>query len=239
MIELDTSFSVPSSLDQAWRALLDVERIAPCIPGARLETVCGDEFEGSFKVKLGVTAITYRGKAKLVQRDAHVYRAAFSASAREGRANGSATAALVFSLAPADGGTEVSVLTSLDVTGTAAQLGPGVLARVAERLTGQFADRLREELASGEPGAPADEESSGISHSVAGLPDPGTGTSGEPPAGRLAAARAAVARAAAARAAAARRSGVKRAAIAAGVAGAVIVLIRAVISRGKSGLDNS
>lgn len=240
MIELDNSFMIPASLDEAWRTLLDIERIAPCMPGARLETVTGDEFEGSFKVKLGVTAITYRGKAAIVQQDAQAYRAALNASAEETRGNGSAKAAIVFSLAPADGATEVSILTSLDVTGTPAQLGRGVLAKVAVRLTDQFAERLREELASARPGPAADAASAAIPPDTAGTSDGSTNRPGAPPAqsppssdtgtpgepvGRLAAARAAVTR----------RSAVKRAVVAVGVVGALIVAIRAVRDGARPG----
>jgi carbon monoxide dehydrogenase subunit G len=211
MIELDNSFTIPASLDESWRALLDIERIAPCVPGARLETVAGDKFEGSFKVKLGVTATTYHGTAKIVQRDARSYRAAFNASARETRGNGSAQAVLVFSLAPAAGETEVSVLTSLGVTGTAARLGQDALAKVAARLTGQFADRLREELAAAESEPAAAEMAAS---------DPVSGEAG-----------AGVAATDVAQVAMLRRPIVKRAAIAAGVTGALVVLM-GVVKRG-------
>lgn len=155
MIELQNSFTIPASPDEAWRVLLDIERIAPCMPGARLEAVNGDEYEGSVKVKLGAMVITYRGLAKIVQQDEQAHRAVLEASAREARGTGTAKATVVMSLAPVEGASEVTVLTSLHVTGKPAQFGRSVMAEVAARLINQFAERLREELAAGS--APAED----------------------------------------------------------------------------------
>jgi len=149
MIELDDRFTIPLGPDAAWRALRDVERVASCMPGARVETVSGDEIGGSIKAKLGITATTYRGTATIVERDARAHRATIDVAAEQTRRDGRATARVVLELTPAKGqdeGTEVAVRTSLEVTGTVARLGDEAVARAATRLTGQFAQRLRDEL---------------------------------------------------------------------------------------------
>jgi carbon monoxide dehydrogenase subunit G len=146
VIELRNTFTIPAPLEEAWQVLLDVERIAPCMPGASLESVSGDEFEGAVKVKLGAMMLTYRGKAKIVEQDAAAHRAVIEGSAKEARGAGTAKATVVATLHPDAEGTKAEVVTSLNITGRPAQFGRGVMAEVAERLIDQFADRLRQEM---------------------------------------------------------------------------------------------
>jgi carbon monoxide dehydrogenase subunit G len=148
MIELRNTFTIPAPLEEAWQVLLDIERIAPCMPGAKIEAARGEEFDGSVKVKLGAMVLTYRGTAKIIERDDAAHRAVIEGSAKEARGSGTAKATVVATLQPSGDGTEVEVRTALHVTGKPAQFGRGVMAEVSERLIGQFADRLQEEMTS-------------------------------------------------------------------------------------------
>jgi carbon monoxide dehydrogenase subunit G len=169
MIELRNTFTIPAPLEEAWQVLLDIERIAPCMPGAKIEAARGDEFDGSVKVKLGAMMLTYRGQAKIIERDDAAHRAVIEGSAKEARGSGTAKATVVATLQPSGDLTEVVVSTSLHVTGKPAQFGRGVMAEVSERLIGQFAERLREEMMS-----PQEEPAAGAVPS----PAPSTGDGG-------------------------------------------------------------
>ncbi len=154
-MDLEHSFTVPVGIDDAWKALLDIERIAPCMPGATLESVDGDEVSGTVKVKLGPISLTYKGKAGFVEKDEMAHRAVIDARGRDARGNGTANAKITASLAEDGGQTTVSVLTALDITGKPAQFGRGVMADVGNKLIGQFADNLAGQLAAGDGGAAA------------------------------------------------------------------------------------
>ncbi|WP_431236237.1 SRPBCC family protein (plasmid) [Mycolicibacterium psychrotolerans] len=146
-MQIENSFKVPVGVDEAWAALQDIERIAPCMPGAELDQVDGDEFTGTVRVKLGPVALTYRGSARFAEKDVNGHRAVIEARARDARGNGTAKATITATLAAQSGGTEVRVLTDLDITGKPAQFGRGVIVDVGNKLIGQFADRLALELA--------------------------------------------------------------------------------------------
>jgi len=149
-VQLENSFTVPVPVDEAWRVLLDIERIAPCMPGAALDSVTGDEFTGRVKVKLGVITLTYQGKASFVEKDEAAHRAVIDARGRDQRGNGTASA-LVTATRAADGDlTKVDVLTDLNITGRPAQFGRGVMTDVGNKLLGQFADRLAAQLGAGD-----------------------------------------------------------------------------------------
>ena len=154
MIKLRNVFTIPAPIDEAWKVLLDIDRVATCMPGAKLETTNGDEFEGSVKVKLGAMVLTYRGSAKIVEQDEATHRAVVEGSARETRGTGTASVTIIMSLEPQGDATEVAVVTELNVTGKPAQFGRGVMADVAERLIDQFSERLREEITAGEVNKP-------------------------------------------------------------------------------------
>jgi carbon monoxide dehydrogenase subunit G len=144
-IELDNSFTVPVPPEQAWDVLLDVERIAPCMPGASVTSVEGDEITGQVKVKLGPLSLTYKGTAKFTEKDPASHTLTIEATGKETRGAGTASATVHASLKPddAEGQTTVSIHTSLNVTGRPAQFGRSLLPEVSGKLIDQFAANLR------------------------------------------------------------------------------------------------
>ncbi len=151
-MRITNTFTVPVGVERAWDALIDVERVAPCMPGASLESFDGDTFTGTVAVKLGALSMKYKGSGRLLERDADERRVSFEASGRELHGSGTAKASVVATLHPEGSGTRVDVDTDLTIAGRAAQFGRGVVSDVAARLLGQFAATLADEL--GEPGTP-------------------------------------------------------------------------------------
>lgn len=145
-MELHHEFTVPVPVDDAWQALLDIERIAPCMPGATVEDYDGKTVNGSVKVKVGPITVTYKGTAVFEEQDESAHRMVLIASGRETRGQGTARATVTGTLMEQDGGTAVSVRTDLTVTGRPAQFGRGVMAEVGDRIIGQFAQNLAEQL---------------------------------------------------------------------------------------------
>jgi carbon monoxide dehydrogenase subunit G len=170
-VELQHSFSVPVDVDRAWAVLVDIEQVAPCMPGAALDTVDGDEFTGSVKVRLGPIGITYKGKARFVEKDQVAHRAVIDAQGKDARGNGTASATVTATLHPQDDGTRVEVNTDLAITGKPAQFGRGVMVDVGNKLIGQFADCLAGKLA--KPAGPAaDGPAAAAPAAVSGPPPP-------------------------------------------------------------------
>jgi carbon monoxide dehydrogenase subunit G len=153
-MELEHSFTVPVPADQAWDVLLDVERVAPCMPGATLDSVAGDEIKGRIKVKLGPVSMTYAGTARITERDPDAGVVTLQASGKETRGAGTAAATIRSELHDQGGQTEVTVHTSLNVTGRPAQFGRGMMADVSAKLIGVFASNLADMLATGNGSAP-------------------------------------------------------------------------------------
>ncbi len=172
---LEHSFTVPVPVSQAWDVLLDIERIAPCMPGAALTSFEGDDFTGTVKVKLGPVSLTFKGKGRFVERDEAAHRVVLTASGADSRGGGTASARVTASLHEAgDAQTRVEVATDLDITGKAAQFGRGLIGDVSAKLIGQFADCLAGKLAAGTPPA----------ETLAGTPaETSAETSAETPAG--------------------------------------------------------
>lgn len=142
-MDLQNSFTVAADVDTAWQTLLDVEAIAPCMPGATLESVNGDEFSGNVKVKLGPVSMTYGGQARFISKDAATHTAVIEGSGKESRGTGTAKAMVTAAMtAEGPNSTRVDVTTELTITGKAAQFGKGVMQDVAGRLVGQFASNL-------------------------------------------------------------------------------------------------
>ena len=142
-MDLQNSFVVPADIDTAWKTLLDVEAIAPCMPGATLESVDGDNFTGSVKVKLGPVSMTYGGKARFVEKDEANHRAVIEGTGKETRGSGTASALVTCQLvAESASSTRVEVATDLTVTGKPAQFGRGVMQDVAGRIIDQFSGNL-------------------------------------------------------------------------------------------------
>ncbi|MGY1635783.1 SRPBCC family protein [Geodermatophilus sp. SYSU D00742] len=149
-MQLENSFTVPVPIDEAWRVLLDIERIAPCMPGAALDSVTGDEFTGRVKVKLGPINLTYQGKASFVEKDEASHRAVIDGRGKDQRGNGTAAALITAQLKEEGSVTRVDVLTDLNITGRPAQFGRGVMTDVGNKLLGQFADKLAAQLGAGD-----------------------------------------------------------------------------------------
>lgn len=156
-MELTNTFTVPVPVAEAWDALLDIERVAHCVPGATLESVDGDAFAGNVRVKLGPLQLTYRGQARFVERDEESRQAVIEAAGKETKGAGTAKATVRTTLRQVGDQTEVHVLTELAVTGRPAQFGRGVMQDVSARLLDQFAQCLAEQLSSLPDGA-ADEQ---------------------------------------------------------------------------------
>jgi carbon monoxide dehydrogenase subunit G len=153
-VELNNSFTVDRPIEEAWALLTDVERIAPCMPGAQLEEVEGDEYRGSVKVKVGPITAQYKGKATFVEKDEAAHRAVLKAEGRDSRGQGNANALVTATLSSEGGRTNVAVHTDLTVTGKVAQFGRGVMAEVSEKLLGQFVDNLEAKVLSQVASAP-------------------------------------------------------------------------------------
>jgi uncharacterized protein len=159
-MELEHSFTVPVPEERAWEVLLDVKRVAPCMPGATLESADGDEIKGRIKVKVGPIAMTYAGTARFTERDPDAHVITLEASGKETRGAGTASASVRSVLEGQGDQTHVVVHTTLNVTGRPAQFGRGVMAEVGGKLIGIFASNLAEMLAA-EPAHPADEGADG------------------------------------------------------------------------------
>ena len=158
-MELNNEFRVGVTVPEAWNVLTDLERIAPMLPGAQLEEVEGDEYRGVVKVKVGPITAQYKGVASFLERDEKAGRVVLKASGRDTRGQGNANAVITATMTPDEGGTRVTVVTDLTVSGKVAQFGRGALADVSSKLIGQFVDTLEADLASG--GAKAGREGSG------------------------------------------------------------------------------
>lgn len=147
-MELLNEFDVPLTADQTWVLLTDLEKVAPCLPGAAITSVEGDDFHGRAKIKVGPITAQYKGIARFTKLDEKAHEGVLSARGKDARGQGDVSATVTVSLSPADGGTRVTVKTELALTGKVAQFGRGVLADVSGALMSLFADRLREMIAS-------------------------------------------------------------------------------------------
>jgi len=148
-MDLENSFTVPSDIETAWQTLLDVEAIAPCMPGATLDSVDGDDFSGKVKVKLGPVSMVYGGNASFLSKDEASHTAVIEGTGKESRGPGTAQAKVSITLTEeGPSSTRVDVSTDLTITGKAAQFGKGVMQDVASRLVGQFATNLEGVIAS-------------------------------------------------------------------------------------------
>ena len=148
-MEMTNQFSVAAPPDKAWAVLTDIERIAPCLPGAELKEVKGDEYYGVVKIKVGPITAQYAGTATMVERDDAGRRAVLRAEGRDTRGQGNASATVTATLEPQGDGTLVTVATDLQITGKVAQFGRGVLADVSAKLMDQFAANLQKDVLSG------------------------------------------------------------------------------------------
>ncbi|OZM70106.1 carbon monoxide dehydrogenase [Amycolatopsis antarctica] len=157
-MRLDHQFTVPATVEEVWKAVIDPERVAPCMPGATLTEVDGDTFRGTVKVKLGPISLTYKGNGEFVEKDEGARRVVIKASGKDARGGGSAAATVTLTLTGDGGSTNGAVETDLNVTGKPAQFGRGLISEVSGKILDSFADCLSTKLGSGsaegEPRAP-------------------------------------------------------------------------------------
>jgi carbon monoxide dehydrogenase subunit G len=146
-LKLHNEFTVPVALERAWEVLLDLERVAPCLPGAQLHGGDGREFQGQMTIKLGPVVSRFQGSVRIEEADAGSHRAVMRAQAREARGAGTAAATITTEMTPVAAGTRVAVETDIQLSGPAAQFGRGVMQDVSSKLIGRFADCLADEMA--------------------------------------------------------------------------------------------
>ncbi|MCU1391865.1 MAG: putative carbon monoxide dehydrogenase accessory protein [Ilumatobacteraceae bacterium] len=157
-MELVNEFTVNRPIDEAWAVLTDVERIAPCLPGAQLQEIDGDVYKGVVKVKVGPITAALKGEASFVERDDTNHRAVLKGDGRDTKGNGNASALITATLeALTPTSAKCVVHTDLNMTGKVAQFGRGALADISGKLMAQFATNLDEMLAKDAVAAPAAE----------------------------------------------------------------------------------
>ena len=157
-MKLENEFRVEVPVEEAWRVLLDVERIAPCMPGAQLQEVEGDEYRGIVKVKVGPITAQYKGTARITESDDTNHRAVIRAEGRDTRGQGNASATATAVLQPDGDGTRVSIDSDVTITGKVAQFGRGVIADVSAKLLDQFVACLERDVLSSAADPPASNE---------------------------------------------------------------------------------
>ena len=148
-MKLRNEFSIAAPVDSTWQMLLDIQRVAQCLPGAKIEPADGEGvYRGQMKLRLGPMTVDYKGTAKLADVDEDDRIATIDVKGKEARGQGSASATIRNSVEPIDGGTKVVVETDLNVTGRPAQFGRGIMEDVASKMLDDFAKRLERELLS-------------------------------------------------------------------------------------------
>jgi len=167
-MKLENEFRVDVPVEEAWRVLLDVERIAPCMPGAQLQEVEGDEYRGIVKVKVGPITAQYKGTARITESDDTHHRAVIRAEGRDTRGQGNASATATAVLQPDGDGTRVSIDSDVTITGKVAQFGRGVIADVSAKLLEQFVACLERDVLSsgGDPTASNEVPESGSARTI-------------------------------------------------------------------------
>ncbi|NBU36737.1 MAG: hypothetical protein EBS32_00625 [Actinobacteria bacterium] len=154
-MDLNHEFTVPVPVADAWKILTDVERIAPCLPGAELQEVEGDTYRGVVKVKVGPIQAQFKGQASFVERDDNSHKAVLKGEGRDTGGKGNASALITAQLtSESAASTKVVVTTDLSITGKVAQFGRGAMADVSDKLLGQFVENLNQLIASQPASAP-------------------------------------------------------------------------------------
>jgi len=145
-MEFDNQFDVPVPVDEAWKILMDIERIAPCVPGAELTEIVDDKtFKGKVSVKLGPVALTFNGRTSFEEIDEDAKSARLTAQGNDMKGRGGANAKVAFHMEDAEGGARVVINTNLQLSGAVAQYGRGVgmVKDLAQQIIDQFAENLR------------------------------------------------------------------------------------------------
>lgn len=155
---IENEFEVPAPIEHVWDYMLDVERVAPCMPGAELTEVVDERtWKGRVTIKLGPVSLSFAGTVEMTERDDDAHRVVLKASGMEQRGKGAATALVTSWLVPSDLGTRVRITQDITVSGAVAQFSRGMMGDVSSRLTKQFADCLKanmeaESVTAGAPG---------------------------------------------------------------------------------------
>ena len=146
-MELTNSFHVPVPVERAWAVLTDVETIAPCLPGAQLEEVEGNEYRGSVKIKVGPITAQYKGKATFLEKDEANHKAVLRGEGRDSKGQGNAHVTVTMTMTAAGDGTDVTVHNDLSISGKVAQFArASVVSEISEKLLGQFVESLEREV---------------------------------------------------------------------------------------------
>jgi uncharacterized protein len=150
-MEIENEFDVPAPVDHVWAYLLDVERVAPCMPGAELTEVVDDHtWKGKVNMKLGPVSLAFAGTVTMQERDDQAKRIVLAAKGMEQKGKGAANASVTSWLEQGDGVTNVKMRADIHLTGTVAQLSRGLLPEVSRKLTQQFADCLHQSMGAAE-----------------------------------------------------------------------------------------
>jgi uncharacterized protein len=185
-MKFENTFEVAAPIDQVYDALMDVERVAPCVPGAQvLDRKSDDAYEVAIKVKVGPMSMLYKGTVEIVDREPEAHRAQMRARARESRGQGNADAQVEMTLTSDNGTTRGTIDTDVKLSGKAAAMGGGVIKEVSGKLVDQFAQNLAAMLGEGaEPGTrPTPEAAAAAAPATPTEPapsDPGPATRTEP-----------------------------------------------------------
>ncbi|QWF78234.1 SRPBCC family protein [Amycolatopsis sp. CA-230715] len=153
-MRLDHEFTVPASVEDVWNAVVEPERVAPCMPGATLTEVDGDTFRGTVKVKLGPISLLYKGSGEFLEKDEQARKVVIKASGKDSRGAGTAAATVTVQLTADGGATKGTVATDLNITGKPAQFGRGLISEVGGKILDQFATCLSTKLGSPAPVSP-------------------------------------------------------------------------------------
>lgn len=145
-MKIENDFRVSAPIEEAWALLTDIPAIAPCLPGAELTGQDGETFEGKMKIKVGPVTAEYKGTATITELDEANHRVLLSATGRDSRGSGNASAEITAVMTPDGDGTMISIDTDLKIAGKVAQFGRGVMADVSKKLIGQFADCIGSKL---------------------------------------------------------------------------------------------
>jgi len=184
-MEFQNDFDVKAPLEEVWDTMLDVERVAPCVPGAQvLERTSDDSYKVGIKVKVGPVQMQYRGEVEIVERDDSSHSAVMSARAREARGQGTANASVKMHLSGNGDETHGSMVTEVQLSGRAAAMGQGVIKDVSAKIVDQFAENLATMLGGGGAEAPAEEAAASPEGATEEKPEQPAEAASGAPAGR-------------------------------------------------------
>jgi carbon monoxide dehydrogenase subunit G len=156
-MDFDNSFTVAAPIDEVWKAMLDLERVAPCVPGARVvDKTADNSYKVAIKVKVGPVSMTYNGTVEIVETDDAAHKAVMRARAKESRGQGTANATVEMTLAEQGGQTEGSIHSDVAISGRVASMGRSVMADVSANLIDTFSKNLAAMLSGEEPAAATD-----------------------------------------------------------------------------------